>query len=449
MARSSSRRVVVGSMLLALFATACSGSAATQDDSAAGEQTAAGETAAAEATEEETAAAGASEEGSAAAGGSGEAVPGVTDDTIRLGTSLPITGPAALAGEGLVSGINIAIQEVNAAGGIDGRQVELVALDDAFDPPRLVANARRLIEEEQVYAMASPAGSQALPGIWDFVEQAGTIVWGPVSPQDPQLQEVYILGPGRGQQMHICTDYAAEQGLTRIGLIGQDNELGEEGNRGVEAAVAANEGLEYVGFERVEVLSQEVSSAVLNLRDAGAEAIMLSTDNTQASLVMQQADQLGYDVFLCADNGGGGTGGQNTVGPAGAAATGFLGALQQQLPTSEDNEAVQAWRTLAEQYTGQGEGQKLSNFSLQTYYYTRAFFEILDRLEGDLAYDSFHAEAETLVDEPLDLGALPALACGPLPEGHSCANGAALAEYDAGTQAWTVVRDFQPPSGSE
>lgn len=436
-------RVLVGAVLLTLVTAACGDSAVSQGDSAAGGESAAEENTAAS-TEADT---GATEEDTAAA--SGEPVPGVTDDTIRLGTTLPITGPAALAGEGLVSGINIAIEEVNAAGGIDGRQVELVALDDSFDPPRLVANARRLIEEEQVYAMASPAGSQALPGIWEFVEQAGTIVWGPVSPQDPQIQEVYILGPGRGQQLHICTDYAAEQGLTKIGLIGQDNELGEEGNRGVEAAVAANEGLEFVGFERVEVLSQEVSSAVLNLRDAGAEAIMLATDNTQASLVMQQTDQLGYDVLLCADNGGGGTGGPNSVGPAGAAAEGFLGALQQELPTSEDNEAVAAWRTLAEAYTGQGSGQKLSNFSLQTYYYTRALFELLDRLEGDLAYENFHAEAEALADDPLDLGALPALACGPMPDGHSCANGAALAQYDVAAQAWSVVRDFQPASGGE
>jgi branched-chain amino acid transport system substrate-binding protein len=432
-------RVLVSVVLAAMVATACGG----------GGGDAGGEASGAAGGEETTAAAGGETEEEAAAGGSGEPVPGVTEDTIRLGTTLPITGPAAVAGEGLVAGISIAVEEVNAAGGIDGRTVELVALDDAFDPPRLVANARRLITEEQVYAMASPAGSQALPGIWEFVADAGTIVWGPVSPKDPQIQQVYILGPGRGQQLHICTDYAAEQGLTKIGLIGQDNELGAEGNEGVEAAVEANEGLEYVGFERVEVLSQEVSSAVLNLRDAGAEAIMLATDNTQASLVMQQADQLGMDVMLCADNGGGGTGGPNSVGPAGAAADGFIGALQQQLPSSEDNEAVAEWRALAEEYSGQGSGQALSNFSLQTYYYTRGLFEILDRLEGDLAYENFHAEAESLADDPLDLGALPALACGPLPDGHSCANGAALAEYDAEAEEWNVIRDFQPASGSD
>lgn len=372
-------------------------------------------------------------------------VPGVTEDTILLGSTLPITGIAAAAGEGLLSGITIAVDEVNAAGGIDGRMLELVALDDGFDPTRTVANGRRLIEEEGVYAMASPAGSQGLPGIWDFVAQAGTIVWGPVSPADPQLQEVYILGPDRGNQMQICTDYATEQGLTQVGLIGQDNQLGEEGNAGMELAAAAN-GVDYVGFERVEVLSQDISSAVLNMRDAGAEAIMLSTDNVQAALIMQETQALGYDVFLCADNGGGGTGGPNTVSSAGAAADGFVGGLQVALPTSTDNDAVTAWRELAEAYTGEGEAQKTSNFSLQTYYYTRALIDIIDRLDGDLAYERFHEVAESLVDEPLDLGALPALACGPLPDGHGCASGAALAEYSVDDESWTIVRDFAEPN---
>ncbi|MEE8601457.1 ABC transporter substrate-binding protein [Euzebya tangerina] len=381
----------------------------------------------------------------AGAASSGD-VPGVTEDSILLGTTLPITGVAAAAGEGLLAGITIALDEANAEGGIDGRMLELVALDDGFDPPRLVSNARRLIEEEGVYAMASPAGSQALPGIWDFVEDAGTIVWGPVSPQDPQIQEAYILGPGRGEQMQICTDYAAEQGITQVGLIGQDNQLGEEGNAGMEAATAAN-GLEYVGFERVEVLSQDISSAVLNMRDAGAEAIMLATDNVQAALIMQETQTLGYDVVLCADNGGGGTGGPNTVDSAGDAAEGFIGGLQVQLPTNTDNEAVAAWRELAEAYTGEGSAQSTSNFSLQTYYYTRALLEILDRLDGDLAYENFHAEAESLVDDPLDLGALPILACGPLPEGHSCASGAALAQYSVADETWTVIRDFMEANG--
>lgn len=429
-------------LVLGMLAAACGQTQPAADDQAAADSAA---TDAATDTATDTATQSSEPADGESAAASSDDVPGVTEDSILLGTSLPITGPAAAAGEGLVAGIRIAIQEANEAGGVDGRMLELVALDDGFDPPRLVANARRLIEEERVYAMASPAGSQALPGIWDFVDQAGTIVWGPVSPQDPQIQPVYILGSGRTAQLHICTDYAAEQGFTRIGVIGQDNQLGSEGEAGTKAGVEAN-GLEFVGFERVEVLSQDVSSAVLNLRDAGAEAIMLATDNVQAALVMQEAQALGYDVFLCADNGGGSTGGTNTVGAAGAAADGFVGALQVQLPTSTDNEAVAAWRTLAESYSGEGEGQKLSNFSLQTYYYTVAFLEILDRLDGDLAYANFHATAESLVDDPLDLGALPAIACGPLPDGHGCAEGAALAEYDAASESWSVIRDFELPS---
>ena len=82
----------------------------------------------------------------------------------------------ALAGEGLLAGIELAIEEANEAGGVNGRQLELVTLDDGFDIPRNVANMRRLVEEENVYAIVSPAGSQALPGSWELIEETGTIV---------------------------------------------------------------------------------------------------------------------------------------------------------------------------------------------------------------------------------------------------------------------------------
>jgi branched-chain amino acid transport system substrate-binding protein len=296
---------------------------------------------------------------------------------------------------------------------------------------------RRLVEEDQVYAIVSPAGSQALPGSWELIGETGTIVWGPVSPADPQLASVFILGPSRTEQLRIAFDYMVEQGVTKIALIGQDNELGAEGEAAVEAQSAVHPDVEVVASEKVEPRSQDVNSAVLNVRDAEAEGILLATDNTQAALILQQVASLGMEALVASDNGGGGTGGQNTVGAAGDAAEGFLGGLQVALPTS-DEPAVAAWREMAE---ASGKEQGTSNFSLQTYAYTKAFITVLEGLGDDLAYECFYAAAES-TPIPTD-GLTPDIACGPLPEGHSCAAGAALAQYSGGE--WAIVRDFGPP----
>jgi branched-chain amino acid transport system substrate-binding protein len=378
-----------------------------------------------------------------AAGSSAErltasAPPGVSDDTIRLGTTLPISGTAALAGQGLLAGIELAVEEANEAGGINGRELELVALDDTFDIPRNVANMRRLVEEDEVYAIVSPAGSQALPGSWELIEETNTIVWGPVSPADPQLPSVFILGPSRTEQLQIGFDYMVEQGVTKIALIGQDNELGAEGEAAVENGMAVHPDVELVASEKVEPRSQDVASAVLNVRDAGAEGLLLATDNTQAALILQQVESLGMDIIVISDNGAGGTGGPNMVDAAGDAAEGFIGGLQVALPTSEEP-AVVAWRELAE---ASGKEQATSNFSLQTYSYTKGFLDILTALGDDLSYESFIAAAEST---PIETNGLsPNIECGPLPDGHSCAAGAALAQYSDGE--WTVIRDFGPPA---
>jgi branched-chain amino acid transport system substrate-binding protein len=366
------------------------------------------------------------------------APPGVSDDTIRLGTTLPISGTAALAGQGLLAGIELAVEEANEAGGINGRELELVALDDTFDIPRNVANMRRLVEEDEVYAIVSPAGSQALPGSWELIEETNTIVWGPVSPADPQLPSVFILGPSRTEQLQIGFDYMVEQGVTKIALIGQDNELGAEGEAAVENGMAVHPDVDLVASEKVEPRSQDVASAVLNARDAGAEGLLLATDNTQAALILQQVESLGMDVIVISDNGAGGTGGPNMVDAAGDAAEGFIGGLQVALPTSEEP-AVVEWRELAE---ASGKEQATSNFSLQTYSYTKGFLDILTALGDDLSYESFIAAAEST---PIETNGLsPDIECGPLPDGHSCAAGAALAQYSDGV--WTVIRDFGPPA---
>jgi branched-chain amino acid transport system substrate-binding protein len=323
---------------------------------------------------------------------------------------------------------------------VNGRQIELITLDDGFDIPRNVANMRRLVEEDNVYAVVSPAGSQALPGSWELIEETNTIVWGPVSPADPQLPSVFILGPSRTEQLRIGIDYLVEQGITKIALIGQDNELGEEGEAAVDAQLEVHPDLELVASEKVEPRSQDVASAVLNSRDAGAEGLVLATDNTQAALILQQAASLGMDVLVVSDNGAGGTGGPNMVSAAGDAAEGFIGGLQVALPTTE-SPSIDHWRELAE---ASGKEQATSNFSLQTYAYTKAFLSLLADLGDDLSYESFIAAAEsTEIDTE---GLAPDIACGPLPDGHNCASGAALAEYADGE--WTIVRDFGPPQSA-
>lgn len=372
-------------------------------------------------------------------GSSGQTPPGVTKDSITVGATLPLTGTAAVAGQGLQAGLQIAADEINSKGGINGRKVKLDLLDDGFTPDRVVANVRRLVSQDHVYALVAPAGSQGLPGTWPFIAQNHTPVWGPVSPSDPHQQEVYLLGPTRTTQDQVAIDYFAAKGVKRLAVIKQNNDLGKSAEDALHLQLPKHSDMQLVADESTQTGATDVSSAVNNVIAANPEAVLLATDNTQVALVLQQLRGRGINVPVFADQGGAGTGGPSAVGPAGAAAEGFIGGLQINLTTADDP-AVAHWRELAGKYTGQ---QGMSGFSLQTYSYLQAFAKLLERMGSNLSYANFNKTAESLKNKPISLGTVPDIACGPLPDGHTCVNSAGLAQYTGGK--WVLLQNFRNP----
>ena len=367
-------------------------------------------------------------------------VQGISDKTIKIGLTGPYTGAAAVAGQGLRAGVQIAIDEVNKAGGVGGRTLELVALDDGFEIPKLVANMKRLISQDQVYAIVGAAGSQALPGSWPDVKESGVIVWAPITPPDPKLPSVFILGPSRTEQTRVAVDFLCERGARRLALIGQTNNLGQEGKAGATLQVPKCNGMELVGEEYLEPTKTDgVSAAANKIVQAKADGVMLVTDNTQAALIAKRLRELGSSAQIVAENGAGGPGGTNTVGQAGDGAEGFYATMAQDLPGTDVTRGVIAWRDLAKV---SGYPQSQNNFSLQTYGYTKVFIEVLKKVAAtkDFSWPNFSKVAEAT---RIDLDFLPPIICGPLPDGHACARGAGVAQYARGR--WDQVRDFKTP----
>ncbi|SHK53469.1 amino acid/amide ABC transporter substrate-binding protein, HAAT family [Pseudonocardia thermophila] len=369
----------------------------------------------------------------------GETPPGITDDQITIGATLPLTGTAAVSGQGLQAGMKIAVDELNAAGGIGGRKINLVILDDGFTADRVVTNVRRLVSQDKVYAVVAPAGSQGLPGTWQFIAQNGTPVWGPISPADPKQREVFLLSASRATQGRVAIDYFAKQGITKIAVIKQDNDLGVSMKQALDLQLPKHPEMQLVADETQPVGSTEVSVAVNNVLAKQPEAVLLATDNTSVALILKALRAQGFTGPIYADQGGGGTGGPSTVGPAGDAAEGFIAGMQADV-VSTDNPAVEHWRELAKKYDGeQGE----SGFSLQTYSFVMAFAELVKRLGDDLSYDNFVKTAENLRNDPIKLGTIPDIECGPLPDGHDCVISAGLAKYTGGK--WVVEQQFTAP----
>src|SRR5258706_12550557 len=98
--------------------------------------------------------------------------PGVSDTEIKIGTTTPFSGPASAYSAGAVSATAY-FQMINEQGGVNGRKIMYVALDDAYSPPKTVEQTRKLIESEEVLFIVNPVGTAPNLAVLKYVNQKG------------------------------------------------------------------------------------------------------------------------------------------------------------------------------------------------------------------------------------------------------------------------------------
>ncbi|MDJ0722074.1 MAG: ABC transporter substrate-binding protein, partial [Desulfobacterales bacterium] len=102
------------------------------------------------------------------------AVPAFGADSVKIGAILAVTGPASFLGGPEARTLEMLVEQTNAAGGINGKQVELIIKDSGASPEKAISFAKQLIEEEQVVAVIGPSTSGETMKIKKIFEQAGT-----------------------------------------------------------------------------------------------------------------------------------------------------------------------------------------------------------------------------------------------------------------------------------
>ena len=132
---------------------------------------------------------------------------GVSDQRVLFGQSAAFSGPAQALGTNMRLGIEAAFNEVNNAGGVHGRRLELVSFDDAYEPEAAIANTTRLIEEEQVFALIGAVGTPTSRSATPVAAEAGipylTPFTGAAFLRDPEWgqhhQSALLLQSGNGR----------------------------------------------------------------------------------------------------------------------------------------------------------------------------------------------------------------------------------------------------------
>ena len=214
------------------------------------------------------------------------AEPGVTDNTITVGMSAPFSGPNGAYGIDMRQTILAYFEQQNKAGGVNGRKLELVALDDGYETERTLANTKVLLQEKNVFALLAYYGSSpTTEALNNIIGPAKVPLVGTISGAN-SLREPISANPNSRYMFNVRASYADESeamisqlvslGLKNIAVLYQNDGFGKSGLEGVTAALKKHN-LTPSAVGTVERNSVDVSKALGPIAMANPQAVVMVT----------------------------------------------------------------------------------------------------------------------------------------------------------------------------
>jgi ABC-type branched-subunit amino acid transport system substrate-binding protein len=230
--------------------------------------------------------------------GAQQASPGidVASKTVTVGAFTPITGPVPFYAI-LTHAADACFKWVNETNGLDGWKINYVTYDDGYEPARSVAVTRRLVEENQVFALAAPVGTAQSVAVIPYAKEVGLPVIGPIGGATALFAErlVFPLLPDYGWSAASNLDYAWN-GLkaSRVALLWENDELGRSAKRGFDLFMAGQkkEPAESISFE---VRNTDFTPHLRRLANAKAEVVILFGSNANLAAALKAAQRIGFD----------------------------------------------------------------------------------------------------------------------------------------------------------
>jgi branched-chain amino acid transport system substrate-binding protein len=223
--------------------------------------------------------------------------PGFTDTEIVIGDVEPLTGPPALLGVAHTIGVKIAIGEINAAGGINGRKIKYILEDDGYVTARTIQGLRKVIDVDKAFALLGISGSGQSIAAMPVLEKSGiptVISVGPVKPLwEPPRKNVFIVGQAYEEGIQALVKYLAQKNSgKKWGLITQDDDYGIAVRDGFDAVVK-DQKLNVVYSGNYKKGQQDFSSEMLRLKDSGAEVFLAGGIIGENVAMIKEMEKLG------------------------------------------------------------------------------------------------------------------------------------------------------------
>ena len=228
---------------------------------------------------------------------------GVSPTEIVLGTAQDLSGPIVNFSKATVNGMRMRVEEINAAGGINGRKLRLIVEDHGYDPKRAVLAAQKLVQQDKIFAAVGSIGTStamaAMPIYLDnkvahlFPLSGAREMFDPIAPLKFSFAAPYFDQIRAGIKRLV-----KEKDLKKVCTVYQDDDFGLEVMRGAELGLK-DIGMTYAERTTYKRGATEFSSQVAKLKDAGCDAVVMGTIIRETIGVIATSKKLDWNpVFV-------------------------------------------------------------------------------------------------------------------------------------------------------
>ena len=325
---------------------------------------------------------------------------GITASDVTIGMWSPLTGPTALLGTSERDAIEIAFADINAGGGVNGRRLKLIVYDDAGSPQEAMTSVRRLLDQDNVFALIAGSISGSTLPVLPLINRAKVPFIASISSNNRLLQpfsrNIFRVYANETAQAKNIIEYSVKTGIKKPAIIYTSNDYGIGGEDVISHQLEAK-GIPLVARERYNQGDQDFASQLLRVKQAGADSLFIWAFAAEAGIIARQAREIGLDVALF---GGGATATPLLPKAAGPSGVGFVAtSTSKYLPDTSTAPAVIAYRdALTKRYNGSLPPGRPSEYDLSGYAAAKIFVEALKRSGTDPTRESFIKALETLKD---------------------------------------------------
>ena len=225
--------------------------------------------------------------------------PGADDKEIKVGHLNPYSGPASAYGA-IGKSIGAYFEKINAEGGINGRKIKFISLDDGYNPAKTVEQARKLVEEDEVLLVFQPLGTPSNSAIHKYMNgkkvpqlfvATGATKWG-----DPK-NFPYTMGwqPNYQSEARIYASHLLEtKPNAKIGVLYQNDDYGKDYLKGFEDGLGDKAKTMIVSKVSYEVTDPTVDSQMVSLKASGADTFFNITTPKFAAQSIKKAAEIGW-----------------------------------------------------------------------------------------------------------------------------------------------------------